>query len=87
MIDLFNFDLVAAIFGGQQATLSRVIYALVGLSGLYSLTLFFADMSETDTNITTYILLGKHCINLFFLYFSKSHNKNVVLWLKIKIIK
>lgn len=44
LIGFFNFDLVAGIFGGQQAALSRVIYALVGLSGLYSLTLFFNEM-------------------------------------------
>ena len=32
---LFQFDLVAAIFGGQSAVLSRLIYILVGLSALY----------------------------------------------------
>ena len=31
---LFQFDLVAALFGGQSASLSRVIYSLVGLAGL-----------------------------------------------------
>lgn len=41
LIGLFQFDLVAAIFGGSAATLSRIIYTAVGLSGLwmiYSLT-------------------------------------------------
>lgn len=32
LVDLFEFDLVAAIFGGQTAALSRVVYILVGLS-------------------------------------------------------
>ena len=40
LIGFFQFDLVAAIFGGQAAILSRIIYALVGLAGLWSLTLF-----------------------------------------------
>jgi uncharacterized protein len=31
---LLQFDLVAALFGGQSAPLSRVIYSLVGLAGL-----------------------------------------------------
>jgi len=34
LVGLFRFDLVAALFGGQTATLSRVIYTLVGLSGV-----------------------------------------------------
>lgn len=34
LIGLFQFDLVAALFGGQAAWFSRVIYTLVGISGL-----------------------------------------------------
>lgn len=38
LIGLFNFDLVATIFGGQTALFSRIIYSLVGLAGLYAIT-------------------------------------------------
>ena len=41
LIGLFKFDLVAWIFGGQTATLSRIIYALVGLAGLWCITFLF----------------------------------------------
>ena len=41
LVGLFKFDLVAWIFGGQDAILSRIIYAVVGLAGLWCLTLFF----------------------------------------------
>lgn len=34
LVGLFKFDLVAAIFGGMESILSRIIYTLVGLSGL-----------------------------------------------------
>ena len=34
LVGLFQFDLVAALFGGQAAPLSRIVYALVGLSGV-----------------------------------------------------
>lgn len=34
LIGLLQFDLVAALFGGQAAWFSRVIYTLVGVSGL-----------------------------------------------------
>ena len=34
LVGLFQFDLIAALFGGQAAPLSRVVYTLVGLSGV-----------------------------------------------------
>ncbi|OKL36006.1 DUF378 domain-containing protein [Domibacillus mangrovi] len=37
LVGLFQFDLVATIFGGQDALLARIVYVLVGLSALYSL--------------------------------------------------
>lgn len=40
-IGLFKFDLVAFIFGGTDAMLSRIIYTLVGLAGLWCITLLF----------------------------------------------
>jgi uncharacterized membrane protein YuzA (DUF378 family) len=39
LIGFFQFDLVAAIFGGQDAVVSRIIYALVGLAGLWCIML------------------------------------------------
>ncbi|MBQ1947505.1 MAG: DUF378 domain-containing protein [Clostridia bacterium] len=42
-IGLFGFDIVAAIFGGQLALFSRIIYTLVGLAGLWSVTMLFKD--------------------------------------------
>ncbi|MDD3774068.1 MAG: DUF378 domain-containing protein [Patescibacteria group bacterium] len=35
LVGIFKWDLVAAIFGGAEAVVSRVIYTLVGLSALY----------------------------------------------------
>ncbi|WP_449539170.1 DUF378 domain-containing protein [Ferdinandcohnia sp. Marseille-Q9671] len=46
LIGFFQFDLVAAIFGGQDSFLSRIIYGLVGLAGLYSLSLLFKPDRE-----------------------------------------
>ena len=42
-IGIFKFDIVAAIFGGQTATVSRIIFTLVGLAGLWCISLFFRD--------------------------------------------
>ncbi len=41
LVSLFQFDLVAWIFGGQTAFLSRIVYGLVGLAGLWCITLLF----------------------------------------------
>ena len=46
LIGFFNFDFVAFIFGGQDSFLSRVIYSLVGLSGLYALTILFTGLDS-----------------------------------------
>ncbi len=43
LVGLFRFDLVAYLFGGQTATLSRVIYTLVGLAALWCISLLFRD--------------------------------------------
>ncbi|MEC1443326.1 DUF378 domain-containing protein [Bacillus subtilis] len=46
LIGFFQFDLVAAIFGGQGSTLSRIIYGLVGIAGLINLGLLFKPNEE-----------------------------------------
>ncbi len=42
-IGLFGIDLVASLFGGQLSVMSRIIFSLVGLAGLWSITFFFKD--------------------------------------------
>jgi uncharacterized membrane protein YuzA (DUF378 family) len=37
LLGLFQVDLVAALFGGPQTALSRFLYILVGVSGIYQL--------------------------------------------------
>ena len=43
LIGIFQFDLVAYIFGGQAATVSRVIYTIVGIAGLWCISLLFKE--------------------------------------------
>lgn len=42
-LGLFRFDIVAWIFGGQGALISRIIYALVGISALWCISLLFRE--------------------------------------------
>nr|WGD65535.1 DUF378 domain-containing protein [Bacillus subtilis] len=46
LIGFFQFDLVAAIFGGKGSALSRIIYGLVGIAGLINLGLLFKPNEE-----------------------------------------
>ena len=41
LVGIFKFDLVAWIFGGQTAVVSRIIYTIVGLAGLWCISLLF----------------------------------------------
>ncbi len=45
-IGLFQFDIVAWIFGGQGAAVSRIIYTLVALAGIWCISLFFRNREE-----------------------------------------
>ena len=41
LVGIFRFDLVAWMFGGQAAIVSRIIYTLVGIAALWCITLIF----------------------------------------------
>ena len=41
LVGIFRFDLVAWLFGGQTALISRIVYTLVGLAGLWCISLLF----------------------------------------------
>ena len=41
LVGLFQFDLVAWIFGGQDAVLSRIIYTVICVAGLWCITFLF----------------------------------------------
>lgn len=52
-IGFFGFDLVAYLFGGQTAVLSRWIYAFIGLAGLISLPILVMRFDEDEDLDTT----------------------------------
>lgn len=43
LIGIFQFDLVAWLFGGQAAVVSRIVYTLVGAAGLWCISLLFGE--------------------------------------------
>ena len=52
-VGLFKFDLVAWLFGGQAAILSRIVYVLVALAGIWCISLLFRTDAEGATVVTT----------------------------------
>ena len=48
-IGLFQFDIVAWICGGQTAILSRIIYTVVALAGIWCISLLFRDREAFDS--------------------------------------
>ena len=43
LVGLFQYDLVAWVCGGQASLFARIIYSVVGLAGLWSISLLFRD--------------------------------------------
>lgn len=51
LVGLFKFDLVAYVCGGQTAVVSRVIYTVVGIAGLWCISLLFRQrVPETENH-------------------------------------
>ena len=46
LVGIFSFDLVACLFGGTGALLSRIIYILVAISAVWCISLLFRDTNE-----------------------------------------
>ena len=48
LVGIFQFDLVAAVFGSQSAIISRVIYSVIGLAGAWCIGLLFRDWKQVS---------------------------------------
>ncbi|WP_422664954.1 DUF378 domain-containing protein [Aneurinibacillus uraniidurans] len=48
LVGLFQWDLVAALFNGGGSFLSRTVYFLIGLAGLYSISLLFRERNTAS---------------------------------------
>lgn len=47
-IGLFKFDFVAWAFGGQGSAVSRIIFTLVGIAAIWSISLLFREREITE---------------------------------------
>ena len=52
-IGLFQFDIVAAIFGGSAALISRIIYTVIALAGIWCISLLFRSEDKHEDRYAT----------------------------------
>jgi len=50
LIGIFEFDLVAWLFGGSATIISRIIYVLVAMSALWCVSLFFKENRMVESH-------------------------------------
>ena len=48
LVGIFQFDLVAWLFGGTDSVVSRILYTVIGLAGLWCVTLLFRRGRHID---------------------------------------
>ena len=48
-IGIFQFDIVAWIFGGSDALLARIIYTVIALAGIWCISLLFRENEMVGT--------------------------------------
>ena len=46
LVGIFEFDLVAWLFGGATSLISRIIYVLVALAAIWGITMLFSSSDE-----------------------------------------
>ncbi len=47
-IGIFQYDIVAGLFGGQTAIIARVIYSLVAVAGIWCISLLFRERDAIE---------------------------------------
>ncbi len=49
-IGFFGYDIVGSLFGGQGSVIARIIFAIVGIAGLWAIGMLFKDKISTHEN-------------------------------------
>jgi uncharacterized membrane protein YuzA (DUF378 family) len=48
LVGIFGFDIIAWLFGGSGAVLSRIIYVIVALSAIWCISMLFRDNANIN---------------------------------------
>lgn len=49
-IGFFGYDIVGSLFGGQGSLVARIIFAIVGIAGLWAIGMLFKDKVSVHEN-------------------------------------
>ena len=80
LVGLFKFDLVASIFGGQAAIISRIIYVIVGLAGLWCITILFRNQG-TEHSKALNITFKKRCCYFSTAFLEDLSNQSIFVFI------
>lgn len=53
LVGLFQFDVVAWLFGGTASLISRIIYIVIALAGIWCISLLFRSFRDSETEPAT----------------------------------
>ena len=48
-VGLFGIDILSAVFGGTTTLIARIVFSIVGIAGLWAITILFKDKVPMDT--------------------------------------
>ena len=48
-IGLFGVDILSAMFGGATTVIARIVYSLIGIAGLWAITILFKEKVPMDS--------------------------------------
>jgi len=51
IVGVFQYDMIATVFNGQDSTLSRIVYSLVGLAGFLCIPMLFNEYEDNDLEV------------------------------------
>ena len=51
LVGIFQFDLVAWLFGGADSIISRIIYTVIALAGVWCISLLFREREDTARSV------------------------------------
>lgn len=47
-VGIFGYNLIDSMFGGAGATMSRIVYTIIGLAGIWCISLLFRERTIVD---------------------------------------
>ncbi|MDR0918345.1 MAG: DUF378 domain-containing protein [Oscillospiraceae bacterium] len=60
LVGMFEFDLIARLFGGSDSALSRIVYILTAISAIWGITMLFRNHAVDDSRSSSHRRVESH---------------------------